>query len=204
MTPVSTRFLLPLLAMLLLTASVVAVHFVGGLQHDDCAHPERLMNLKFHGTRVLEEVTAEYTSDVFQYTNGEFGGGAAFRWVRTFTGRYVYPVRPYWMVGARIQVAPQIHRFDVDGVELPIRFWVGDYLGQPHVGAYMLIHAGRPVASALGSGVGAAFQQLISGPTPVDFIAVHGFGQNMDPRVTIDAIASWMGEAWRYRQRACN
>lgn len=203
MTPVSPRYLAALLGLLLLAAVPVAAHYVYGLERDDCAHPERLREVEVESARVHEEVTVEYAPDVVQYTTGAFSGGAEFRWVRTLTGRRVYGYRPRWVPGPRIHAPRTLHRVEVDGTELPIHGWVGDYFGQPRLAMYLLMHRGRPVENAFRATLAASLDQLLHGPTPIDFVGVHGIGARDDPGAAVDAVNQWLGEAWRFRQRAC-
>ena len=143
MTPFSSRYLVPLLVMLLVAAVPVTAHYVVGMPNEDCENPAALKRLLINGANKAGEWSNRYSYAVSQFTRGEVQG-ARFLWVRSSVPQPFYGERPFDTPGRYTDGPSQLERVQVDGVEVPIRVWQQQVLGHTEVTAIMMIYDGRP------------------------------------------------------------
>ena len=142
MTQLSTRYLAPLLVMLLATAVVVTAHYVVGLPNEDCDDVAALRRIEIEGSNGVAEWSSHYSYAVSQFTRGD-AYGARFVWVRSSVPQPFYGERPFYTPGYWTDGPSHLERIDVDGVEVPIRVWRQQVMSNTEVTAILSIHRGR-------------------------------------------------------------
>ena len=202
MTPLSSRYLVALLVMLLVTAVPVTAHYVVGLPNEDCDDPAALRRIGIAGTSGVTEWTSHYNYAVSQFTRGEVYG-ARFLWVRSTVPQPFYGERPFYTPGHWADGPSKLERVQVDGVELPIRVWRQRVLGDTEVTAILRIYRGQPVDDVFAPSLNSAMDTMFNGPRPVNFIGVAAGGLTFRADATQERLVHWLGESWRHYLKAC-
>jgi len=203
MTQPSTRFLVPILLMLLATAVPVTAHYVIGLPNEDCDDLAALRNVeRIEAATGVAEWSSHYSYAVSQFTRGD-AYGARFVWVRSSVPQPFYGVRPFYTPGYWTDGPSQLVRVDVDGVEVPIRVWRQPVMGNTEVTANLMIYRGRPVADVFESSLSNALDTMFNGPRAVNFIGITGGGHTSHADTVQEQLVKWLLAAWSHYQRAC-
>ena len=203
MTQPSTRYLVPLLLMLLATAVPVTAHYVIGLPNEDCDDLAALRNVaSIEGATGVAEWSSHYSYAVSQFTRGE-AYGARFVWVRASVPQPFYGERPFYTPGYWTDGPSHLVRTDVDGVEVPIRVWRQQVMGNTEVTANLMIYRGRPVADVFESSLTSALDTMFNGPPAVNFIGITGGGPTSRADAAQERLVNWLLETWSHYQRTC-
>ncbi|MFP8879695.1 MAG: hypothetical protein VCE43_09715 [Myxococcota bacterium] len=202
MTPFSSRYLVPLLVMLLVAAVPVTAHYVVGMPNEDCENPAALKRLLINGANKAGEWSNRYSYAVSQFTRGEVQG-ARFLWVRSSVPQPFYGERPFDTPGRYTDGPSQLERVQVDGVEVPIRVWQQQVLGHTEVTAIMMIYDGRPVEGVFEPSLNNAVETMFNGPLPVNFVGITGMGPSSVAAASRQRLVDWLAGSWTHYRRSC-
>ena len=202
MTPFSSRYLVPLLVMLLVAAVPVTAHYVVGMPNEDCENPAALKSLLINGANKAGEWSNRYSYAVSQFTRGEVQG-ARFLWVRSSVPQPFYGERPFDTPGRYTDGPSQLERVQVDGVEVPIRVWQQQVLGHTEVTAIMMIYDGRPVEGVFEPSLNNAVETMFNGPLPVNFVGITGMGPSSVAAASRQRLVNWLAGTWTHYRRSC-
>lgn len=202
MTPFSSRYLVPLLVMLLVAAVPVTAHYVVGMPNEDCENPAALKRLLINGANKAGEWSNRYSYAVSQFTRGEVQG-ARFLWVRSSVPQPFYGERPFDTPGRYTDGPSQLERVQVDGVEVPIRVWQQQVLGHTEVTAIMMIYDGRPVEGVFEPSLNNAVETMFNGPLPVNFVGITGMGPSSVAAASRQRLVNWLAGSWTHYRRSC-
>ena len=211
MTPLSNRYALPLLALLLLALVPVAIHSYGDFRTDDCADPAALADLSRMGQVLdVQENVGRRTGSRIQWTDGVFAPvppglpRMRFRVVRSVepSDFYMRPVR--FLESMPFPPEPRIRWIDAGSQKLPVQFVYRYVSGAGRVAAYMFVYDARPVVHPFPASLANAIPDLLSGTRPVTFFLIYGAApQRRLPELEEKAL-EWMAAAWSYYDRVCS
>ena len=202
MTPLSSRYLVALLVMLLVAAVPVTAHYVVGMPNEDCEDPAALKRLVINGASRVGEWSSRYSYAVSQFTRGEFHG-ARFVWVRSWVPQPFYGERPFYTPGHYTDGPSQLERVRVDGVEVPIRVWQQQVLGDTEITAILMIYRGRPVEGVFEPSLNNAMETMFNGPRPVNFVGISGAGLGPLAAAKREELVNWLAGTWTHYLRSC-
>jgi hypothetical protein len=202
MTPLSSRYLVPLLVMLLVAAVPVTAHYVVGMSTEDCRDPAALKRLAINGADGVQEWSSHLSYAVSQFTRGEFHG-ARFVWVRSSVPQPFYGEHPLYTPGRFTDGPSQLERVQVDGVEVPIRVWQHRVLSNMEITAILTIYDGRPVEDVFEPSLNNAVETMFNGPRPVNFIGITSTGPGLLAAHTQQSLVDWLAGIWTHYQRSC-
>jgi hypothetical protein len=212
MTPIASRPLLPLLAILLVSLVPVVYHAYGDANRDDCADPAGLLaSYRIAGTRDEAERWDKHMNGWIQWTEGEINAGRSdaqsptFRIVRTFRGRRVY-LRPTSFLPEKLE-PDHVERqwIDVDGERVPIH--IGTVFQHSKrsmkLAAYMFAYGDEPVADPFRAQLASALPQVLGHTRPFTLFLVSGYAKR-DQMESIERPArEWLANAWRHYRDSC-
>ena len=212
MTPVSPRYLPPLLVLLVLAAIPVTIHGVGVLRFDDCRDPEAFQATeRIPGSQPDPNAPAWILKGLVQWSVGAVragpGGGQDLRYriVRSYDASdlYTYPLK---FLGPSFSLDPDRTEFawrEAQGERLPV--YVATLHGRDRVqlAIYMFVAGSGPVASPLRMEIEFALPQLLSGSRPSTLLIVSGIVPRQQRHEVEEAAVDWLASALSYYREAC-
>ena len=124
-------------------------------------------------------------------------------WVRASVPQPFYGERPFYTPGYWTDGPSHLVRTDVDGVDVPIRVWRKQVMGNTEVTANLMIYRGRPVADVFASSLTSALDTMFNGPRAVNFIGITGGGPTSQADAAQQRLVTWLLETWSHYQRTC-
>ena len=211
MIPLSTRYLLPLLALLVLAAIPVTIHGVGVLRSDDCRDPEALQATERIPGSQPDPSAREWTATpLVQWSVGEVrigpGGrpGLRYRIVRSYDASDLYD---HPLKFLKQPFDPDRTAFswrEAKGERLPV------YVASLHrrgrwvqLAIYMFVAGSGPVASPLRTELESTLPQLLSGSRPSTLLMVSGFAPRQRRQEVEETAVDWLASALAYYREVC-
>jgi len=211
-TALSTRYALPLLALLAIGLVPISLYQLRPRIDDRCASPETLrVTSQIPGTHAAGERLEERAASpgISQWSEGTVDSPVAgveplrFQIVR-FTRTTRLYLRPTSIVEGDLE--PERHetrRIPTPAGTLPVHVILDFTRPRAAVVAYFFVLGNEPSAAPLLPMVGTAFSQLVRGARPVTLYLVSGEAS----RVHIDAVTEraqeWLVDAFEAHRRAC-
>ncbi len=210
MIPLSTRYLPPLLVLLVLAAIPVTIHGVGTLRSDDCRDAEAfLATERIPGSRPDPRVREWISKSLVQWSVGGIRIGPEgskeirYRIVRSYDASdlYNYPLK---FLGRPFD--PDRTEFawrDAKGERLPVYVATMHRHGAVQLAVYMFVARAGPVASPLRMELESALPRLIFGSRPSTLLMVSGIAPSGRRQEIEEAAVDWLGSALTYYREVC-
>ena len=210
MTPLSARFALPLVALLLLASIPVALHVDTDRRRDDCADPAALRALPPPpGASGWSESPDEYENGVFQWTEALDLADAAgpdplrFRLVRSVEPASL-ALMPQAYLGAQNQdYARWVEWVEAGGQRIPVHVRRAEKGGLVRIMAYLFVYAGRPVEHPIRANLASALDGLVGGAQPLTLYWSMGSARARGSRSLETGAVRWVSSAWENHARVC-
>jgi hypothetical protein len=209
--PLSTRYLVALLFLLVLAAIPVTIHGMGVLRSDDCRDPEALQATeRIPGSRPYPNARKWTATPLVQWSVGGVRngpGGATeldYRIVRSYDAGDLYSF-PLKFLN---------QPFDPDRTEFSWRETRGErlpvYVASSHrrgwwvqLAIYVFIAGSEPVASPLRTELESALPQLLSGSRPSTLMMVSGIAPRRRRQEIEAAAIDWLASAVTHYREVC-
>ncbi len=210
MIPLSTRYLVALLVLLVLAAIPVTIHGMGVLRSDDCRDPEALQATeRIPGSRPYPNARKWIATPLVQWSVGGVrngSGGATeldYRIVRSYDASdlYNYPLK-----FVEQPFDPDRTEFawrDAKGERLPVYVATLHRHGSVQLAVYMFVARAGPVASPLRMELESALPQLIFGSRPSTLLMVSGIVSSGWRQEIEEVAVDWLGSALTYYREVC-
>jgi hypothetical protein len=212
MTTLSTRYVGPLLALLLPALFAVWGYSYGEFRSDECADPSALLE-----TGWIEGLESENEPDgkIPPWLLQDIGGTIAtkgselsaleFRIVRSFELERLYemPVRFFseWLYVVAAQhtlewIGPQ-------GEELPIYRVFEQTPRFTRLGAYMFLYDSRPLANPSLELLSATLRRVVTGHRPLTLVTASVYTSDSHREAAEELVDEWLVSAWEYYRSVC-
>ena len=210
MTPLSTRFAVPALALLLAAAAPVWVRALAEPAGDECGDSLSLdAVLALPGTVAARNLAPGAPPDRSHWIEGEIAAPAGdvsplrFRFVRTSEPALLYfePLS-FFSRNAAPDALRGIRWLDAGAERLPVH-WRYDTVGEVYVIEYLLAQDGRPVRHPLLAGLATAAAHVWRGARPVTLLLVDGVGPPGRRDAIERAAEAWLLTAWQRYSAGC-
>ena len=212
MTPLSTRYLGPLLALLLPAFFAVWIYSCGGFRSDDCADSSALLETGwFEGLKRTNEPDGKPRPWLLQDIGGSIATGDSrisalrFQILRSFELERLYerPVgllpRGYEFVSSQ----PTLEWIGSQGEELPIHKVFDEAPGLTRLGAYMFLYDSKPVANPSLALLSATLRSVASGRRPLTLVTVSVRFSSSRREAAEELVEEWLISAWEYYRSVC-
>ncbi len=214
MTPLSTRCLPGLLALLLVAAVPIWFTTLRHPRWDECRQPDALRDMdRIAGSRTLQERPEHYRRSIFQWTEGEIldePSGTAIlesRVIRAEVGADLYNdpsaflgMSLDWARARRAWISEGGDRLPVHLVDSSFADSAGRFSG---VAAYLFVYDGRPVDFPLPMQLATAVPQLWKGRRPLTLFVVLGVARRGQEAAFEPVATRWLRSAWRSYRELC-
>ena len=187
----------------------IAVNTLADPRIDDCANPSVLIprSTELDPARV-QAVVRVFES--FAWREGTLPASADhpelhYSILRSWDPKKLYYRPDYGMIRKLTPTGRELEWIEADGESLPIH--VPLYPGRNprvHVGAYVLIYAGKLVAHPIPSQLLAAPRQMFLGRYPMTLYFVWAFTPRAQREATEAQLRQWLAESWREYQQICS
>lgn len=210
MTALSSRYVPWLLVVVALALLVVARGGFAVRRVDDCAHPERLLEMKGlpragpasqDADRLNEDVTQWMVSKL-----ADSGPGIDLRaaLVRSFDPIALYTRPPGILLGQFEAGQREIEYVDVAGERLPIQTIFDSSDGRPTMASYLFVYGGRPVEHPALEQVKNVVSHIWSGTRPLTLMIVAGQASPSRRAVALEQGRDWIEAAYLHYRDACD
>jgi hypothetical protein len=212
MTTLSTRYVGPLLALLLPAFFAVWIHSYGGFRSDDCADSSALLETGWiEGLKRGNEPDGKPRPWLLQ----DIGGNVAtedskissleFRILRSFELERLYeaPVNLFrrWVDFGLSQ--PTLEWIGSRGEELPTHKVFAEESGIARIGAYMFVYDSRPVANPSLALLSATLHRVATGRRPLTLLTVKVTFSSYRREAAEKLAEEWLISAWEHYRSVC-
>jgi hypothetical protein len=207
-TRVSTRYALPLLALLAVAFAASAAQVVFPRQIDTCRSPESMRATDLIPGSVPEGEQLERRGEaVIQWSEGRLAAapasGAPFRFqiVRSFGSHLLY-LDPLELVDRKLEVHDaEWHEVGTSAGPVEVRVESARARGRVAFVAYFYADGNDPVRHPFLSKLRHAFFEMLTGPRPLSLFAVTGYAAQLaDAR---QQATVWLGAAFEHFAASC-
>jgi hypothetical protein len=212
MTTLSTRYVGPLLTLLLSAFFAVWTYSCAGFRSDDCADSSALLETGWiEGLELSDEPDGKLRPWLFQ----DIGGRVAtkdpkitplgFQILRSFELERLYE-RPVWLFPRGHGFAssePTLEWIGSQGEELPIYKVFEEVPGVARLGAYMFLYDSRPMANPSLELLSATLRRAVSGRRPLTLVTVDVSFSNSRREMAEELAEKWLISAWEYYRSVC-
>ena len=211
MTPISGRYGIAVLLLVLLAWIPVTFLAGPGRDRDDCLRPDRFWDLaRVPGTLEVHQRVDRLSETRIQWSEGSAvpmltrGARFAYRVVRTFD--------PYYMLGRPTAVLPRGFAEDWDRMEvletaqgeLPVRLLFKGHGSHVELIAYAFFYEGKPVRSPFISLLRSALSSFLGGRHPLTVVMVQGRAPSSEQGLIADEALDWIEGVRGHYAAACN
>lgn len=212
MTTLSTRYVGPLLALLLPALFAVWGYSCGGFRSDECADPSALRETGWiEGLQRTNGPEGEGPPWLLQ----DIGGSVAtkdpelsaleFRIVRSFDLERLYeaPVKFFSEWPYSIASQETLEWIGPEGEELPIYKISEETPRFTRLGAYMFLYDSRPMANPSLALLSTTLRRLATGHRPLTLVSVSVKSSGSRREAAEGLVEEWLVSAWRYYRSVC-
>jgi hypothetical protein len=212
MTPLSTRYVVPLFALLVPALLAVWVYSFGGFRSDDCADPSALSETTWiEGLERAKQPYGRPWRGLFQdiggtvATEGPDISSLEFRILRSFESERLYtnPVKYLSRPGDFVMSQPMLKWIAWRGGELPIYEMVAEARGMSRIGAYVFLYDSRPVVNPALAMLSGALQRIATGRRPLTLVTVSVGSVAASRDAAKELAEKWLVSAWEYYRTVC-
>lgn len=188
MTPLSTRYAVPLLVLLALALVPVMFHSYRTSHYEDCANPGALLEpregtIELEGSRVLQ---------------------LHFRIYRSFEPKYLY-MRPAANLAERFRTdGRKLKWIDAGDEKLPV-YMLYEHSGRAiRLAAYTFVYNSRPVAHPFVAQLTSSLTQLFEGTRPLTLFLISGRASRDRLGAMEAAAEEWLIASWNRYRSVCS
>ena len=212
MTTLSTRYVVPLFALLVPALFAVWVYCFSGFRSDDCAAPFALSETTWiEGLERVKQPNEQHRRWLFQDIGGTVAtkdpniSSLEFRILRSFESERLYtdPVKLLSRSSDFVISQPTLERIAWQGGELPIYEIAAEAPGISRIGAYMFLYDSRPVANPSLALLSAALPRIATGRRPLTLITVSVLSSKPFRGAAEELAEEWLVSAWEYYRSVC-
>jgi hypothetical protein len=212
MTTLSTRYVVPLVALLVPALVAVWVYSFSGFRSDDCADPSALSETAWiEGLEPRKEPEGKPRRWLLENISGTIAtkdpniSPLEFRILRSFELERLRgePVNFFRQPVDFFLSRPTLEWIDSQGDELPIYELVAEAQGVVRVGAYMFLYDSRPVANPSRTLLSAALQRIATGRRPLTLVTVSVVASRPLRGAAEELAEEWLVSAWEYYRSVC-
>jgi len=214
--PISPRYALPLLGLLLLALIPAVIQQLNPRRIDSCKMPEALKATSLiPGAQARGERLEKRNRNVIQWSEGEIEVEVemkpgrrrrpelGFQIIRTYDARPIYE-RPVSLVeGAPEPEQHFIRQQQTAAGTVPIHVVVDKTGRQGRVIAYLFVYDDEPVAMPFWSQAKNVFRELVTGARPLTLFLVDAKAAGRPTQAVADRATEWLGGAWEYFDEMC-
>jgi hypothetical protein len=212
MTTLSTRYVVPLFALLVPALFAVWVYSFSGFGSDDCADPSGLSKTTWiEGLERAEQPHGQRQRWLFHDIGGTVAtkdpniSSLEFRILRSFESERLYtdPVKFLSRPGDFVISQSTLEWVGWQGGELPIYEITAEGRGISRIGAYMFLYDSRPVANPSLALLSAALQRIATGRRPLTLVTVSVRSAIPRRGAAKELAEKWLVSAWEYYRTVC-
>lgn len=212
MTTLSTRYVGPLLVLLLPAVFAVWIHSYGGFRSDDCADSSALLDTEWiEGLErasepdgkprpwLLLDIGGSVAAKTSEISPLEFQVLRSFELERLYTAPLSLFPRPMDFVLSR----PTLEWIGSQGEELPAhRVLVGE-AGIARIGAYLFVYDSRPVANPSLALLSSTLHRVATGRRPLTLLTVSLTFSSSHRKAAEKLAEEWLISAWEHYRSVC-
>jgi len=212
MTTLSTRYVVPLFALLVPALFAVWVYSSSAFRSDDGADPSALSETTWiAGLERAKQPYGERRHWLFHDIGGTVAtkdpniSSLEFRILRSFESErlYVDPLMLLSRWGDFVISQPTLEWIGWQGGELPIYEITTEGRGVSRIGAYMFLYDSRPVASPPLALLSAGLQRIATGRRPLTLVTVSIRSAIPRRGAAKELAEKWLVSAWEYYRTVC-
>ncbi len=213
MMTLSTRYVGPLLILLLSAFFAVWTYSYAGFRSDDCADPSALLETGWiEGLELGDEPAGKPRPWLLQ----DIGGSVAtkdpkisplgFQILRSFELELLYE-RPVWLFYKGygfVSSEPMLEWIGSQGEGFPIHKVFEKAPGAVRLGAYMFVYDSRPMATPSLELLSATLRRTVSGRRPLTLVMVDVSFLSSRREAAEELAEKWLISAWEHYRSVCS
>lgn len=212
MTTLSTRYVGPLLALLLPALFAAWGYSHGGFRSDECADSSALLDTGWvEGLESKNEPDGKIPPWLLQDIGGTVAAKGSdlsaleFRIVRSFELERLYemPVRFFSQWPYSIAAPQTLEWIGPQGEELPIHKVFEKAPSFTRLGAYMFLYDSRPMANPSLALLSATLRRVVTGHRPLTLVTVSVYSSGSHREAAEELVEEWLVSAWEYYRSVC-